>query len=72
MHVPKASLDMTKRVSFKQADLTRALLGVRATGLTIMSVSISPDGAFSINVAGRDELTDAPNPLDRLHNRNIR
>lgn len=57
---------MTRRVTFKQADMTRALLGVQAAGKQVSQIHILPSGEIRIVVDDSNHV-DEPNPLDRLH-----
>lgn len=59
---------MTKRVGFKQADLTRALKAVMESGLEVHSVTIPPEGGFWIDCKDPGP-SRRPNTLDRLHER---
>lgn len=58
---------MTQRVRFTQADVTRAVKGVLAAGLTPERIEIGPDGAIIIQL---DEEADPPEkPLSAYINR---
>lgn len=50
---------MTARATFKQSDVTRAVNGVKAAGLSVAVVRLAPDGAVEI-VTGppRDDDND--------------
>ena len=56
---------MTKPAAFKQADVVRALSAVKAAGYPVSRVVLSA-GRVEV-IIGEAELTEAVNPLDRLH-----
>lgn len=39
---------MTRKASFNQADVTRAVRGAQAAGITVGTVRISPDGVIEV------------------------
>ena len=58
---------MTKATRFTQADLKRAIEGVRKAGLPVSGATIGPDGSITILTIGGLPANDRLNPLDRLH-----
>jgi hypothetical protein len=58
---------MTKPAAFRQADVERAVKGVKACGLPVVRVRVLPGGIIDIITAGNDPEPEGTNPLDRLH-----
>lgn len=56
---------MTRRAAFQQSDVTRAVKGCEAAGITVGTVTIAPDGTIMVYAKGA-ELAPRVNPLDRL------
>ena len=54
---------MSRRLAFRQADVSRALKGALAAGLTVTRVEIGSDGKIVI-VSGKDEPEPA-NDFDK-------
>lgn len=59
---------MTRATRFTQADLTRAIQGVKKAGLPVSGAKIEPDGSITILTALGIPANDA-NPLDRVLSR---
>lgn len=57
---------MTARAAFKQADVKRAVNGVKAAGLPVAGVEFNDHG-FRVLVGEPDAAKARRNPLDRLH-----
>lgn len=60
---------MTKAARFTQADLIRAIEGMKKAGLLVGGAKIEPDGTIVVLTAapGGIPANDHLNPLDRLH-----
>ena len=56
---------MTAPARFTQADITRAVKGVKAGEIEVGTVRISPTGEIVIYAKGEDQAP-RPNPLDEL------
>lgn len=57
---------MPRIVAFKQADITRAVKGALAAGLTIARVIARPDGVEIVTAAHQEQSDDGANPWDKV------
>ena len=59
---------MSRRSTFRQSDLTRALKGAEAAGVKIRRLEIDPDGRLVLLVGGADaEVGQGRNPWDKVY-----
>jgi hypothetical protein len=62
--VPDDSIRRTRRPTFRQRDLQRALTAAKAAGLDIVRVEVDPAGKIAIITAGGSDASSAATPLD--------